>query len=221
MPGTFGWAYISPITFSLSLIVRFFLFFAISNSISKIAERCTEIGHARQNKYDIHIPCAIKYKYTDLKTQICILVHILQTIHRAHVLTQPPWMIIADTAWLLPASFSRSMHTRVLKSSAFWDITPYSPLNVNQCFGGTCRTNHLGRRISQARNLKETNACHLLGLFFDPDDGGDTLLRNVRWLSTDYTSLYPEDRTLHKHRCENLPMYLFASWLASNAEAGV
>jgi hypothetical protein len=31
----------------------------------------------------------------------------------------------------------------------------------------------------------------LLGLFFDPEDGGDIFLRNVGWLSTDYIALYP------------------------------
>jgi hypothetical protein len=30
-----------------------------------------------------------------------------------------------------------------------------------------------------------------LSLFFDPEDGGDTFLRNVGWLSTDYMALYP------------------------------
>jgi hypothetical protein len=29
-----------------------------------------------------------------------------------------------------------------------------------------------------------------LGLFLDPEDGGDTFLRNVCWYSTDYTALY-------------------------------
>jgi hypothetical protein len=28
-----------------------------------------------------------------------------------------------------------------------------------------------------------------LGLLFDPEDGGDVFLRNVTWLSTDYTAL--------------------------------
>jgi hypothetical protein len=31
----------------------------------------------------------------------------------------------------------------------------------------------------------------LLGLFFDPEDGGDKFLRNSSWLSLDYMVLYP------------------------------
>jgi hypothetical protein len=34
-----------------------------------------------------------------------------------------------------------------MKSSVFWDITPFSPLKVNRRSGGTCRLHSQGRRI--------------------------------------------------------------------------
>jgi hypothetical protein len=49
-----------------------------------------------------------------------------------------------------------------------------------------------GLRFSQS-----PSACYLSntgffsGLFFDPEDGGEIFLRNVSWISTDYTTLYP------------------------------
>jgi hypothetical protein len=66
-----------------------------------------------------------------------------------------------------------------MKSTIFWDITPHSPLKVNRRFGGT--------------NLLAAcfHAGFLLILFFYPEDGGDTFLRNVCWLSTHYTALHP------------------------------
>jgi hypothetical protein len=69
------------------------------------------------------------------------------------------------------------------------------PLNVNRRFGGTCRLHLKGRGIFQARNqssaLYMLHVGVLLVLVFEPDDGGDMFLRNVGWLSADYTSLYP------------------------------
>jgi hypothetical protein len=43
----------------------------------------------------------------------------------------------------------------VAKSNIFWDITPCSPLKVNQRFGGTYRLYLQGRRISRAKDRRE------------------------------------------------------------------
>jgi hypothetical protein len=44
-----------------------------------------------------------------------------------------------------------------------------------------------------------------LGSFFDPEDGGDMILRNVGCLSTDYTALYPR-RQYYSKRPEYLKL---------------
>jgi hypothetical protein len=90
--------------------------------------------------------------------------------------------------------------TVVMKSSSFWDITPCSPLKVNRRFGGTCCLHLQGRRIkarkryeavSKYRTAEIAISFWFLGLFFDPEDGGDMYLRNVGPLSADYIALYP------------------------------
>jgi hypothetical protein len=83
--------------------------------------------------------------------------------------------------------------TKFLKC-IFWDITPCSSLKVNRRFGGTYILHLQARRIIQARNQQPATYFHtgvLLSSFFDPENGGDMLHRNVGWHSTDYTALYP------------------------------
>jgi hypothetical protein len=64
----------------------------------------------------------------------------------------------------------------VMKSTIFWDLTACSPLKVNRRLGGTYRL-HL--RGLQALLATCFHTGFLLGLFFDPEDGGDMFFRNV------------------------------------------
>jgi hypothetical protein len=70
----------------------------------------------------------------------------------------------------------------VIKSTVFWDITPCSPLKVNRRFGGTYSL------YLEARLPTNFHAGILLRLF-DPEDGGDILLRNIGEILADYTAI--------------------------------
>jgi hypothetical protein len=107
------------------------------------------------------------------------------------------------------------------KCTIFWDITLRSPFEVNWRFGGIYHLHFLVRRISRRRNQPEIrwqaevllttyfHAGFLFGLLFSPENGADVFLRNVDWLSTDCTALYPRKSTLHNYHCENLKSYNF------------
>jgi hypothetical protein len=60
-----------------------------------------------------------------------------------------------------------------MKSIIFWDVTPCSLLGCN-------------RKVDSPAYLLV-----LVEIFFDPEDGGDMLLRNVGSISTDYTASHP------------------------------
>jgi hypothetical protein len=67
-----------------------------------------------------------------------------------------------------------------MKTSIFPDITPFSPLKINGCFGGKCRLNLQDRRVRQARNQAVITALLLLGFllasYIDPEDGDHMFL---------------------------------------------
>jgi hypothetical protein len=73
-------------------------------------------------------------------------------------------------------------HNETTRRCRMWGSQGGSPLKGNRRFGGTCSL-HL------QLCLLLIQPGFLFVFFFDPEDGGDTLLRNV--ISTNYTVLYP------------------------------
>jgi hypothetical protein len=101
---------------------------------------------------------------------------------------------------------------RILKSSIVRDMMPCgSQLKVNWCFGWKCYLCLQGWRISQARIQREVRLClppasywFLAWLTLQSWRRSWQAPPKVGRFSMDYTGLYPEDRTLHNHCCENL-----------------
>jgi hypothetical protein len=104
----------------------------------------------------------------------------------------------------------------IMKSSIFWDITLCSPLKDNRCFGGTCRLHLQGRRKSHERNRREASSKQ------SPEDGGDMFLRNIGWLSTDYTVWYPRRHNFFVDYYTMLSVYRLhrGEWCVTNWKAG-
>jgi hypothetical protein len=79
--------------------------------------------------------------------------------------------------------FLQTYHT--MKSTAFCHVTSSSSLKANRRFGGTFRVRLRGRRRSRqemdmkADGMRSSRASLLLGLFFDPEHGGNVSVRNV------------------------------------------
>jgi hypothetical protein len=69
-----------------------------------------------------------------------------------------------------------------MMSSILLAITPYGPLQVDRCFGGTCRLYLQGRSVNQARNQRQAGRKQSL-LAVVTTCLGDMFLRNVNSLS--------------------------------------
>lgn len=64
--------------------------------------------------------------------------------------------------------------------SFFWNVKPWTPLEINRRLGGTWS----GFECYLPRSVL------VLDLFSDPEDGDDIIVRNVGWISTNYTAVY-------------------------------
>jgi hypothetical protein len=65
-----------------------------------------------------------------------------------------------------------NVYNTLLKSSIFWDITLISPPSSGS-------KNKLNKKPAELLLAICADASFLLNLFFDPEDGGDMLIRNV------------------------------------------
>jgi hypothetical protein len=90
----------------------------------------------------------------------------------------------------------------VMNVAIFWDIAPCSPY-LNQRFEGTYQLHLEGKKSLPAR-------CFIARLISDPEDGGDTFLRNIS-SNTENTELYPR-RWQHSSR---LCLLSVSFWLHS------
>jgi hypothetical protein len=103
-------------------------------------------------------------------------------------------LMVWNVSWAI-TGFAFNHFWRII---ILWDKTLCSPLKVNWRLGGKYRLHLQGRRINEARKIVKAHdllttffrPCFFLGLFLDPNDGSEMFLRNVAWLSTDYTAFY-------------------------------
>jgi hypothetical protein len=104
----------------------------------------------------------------------------------------------------------------LVKNSIFWDIRPFSLLNVNRPFGRICRVHLQRRRISQTKNLLLDTCLMLVSCI-----AYSSTLKMEAMCSSETSGYFqrtthryiPENRTLHNHSCENLKFYIKFGWL--------
>jgi hypothetical protein len=103
----------------------------------------------------------------------------------AEVINFDPLLVPDNLCWSLqfdPAGLYNYQRLSSIPVLSTWRLPLFLLLRVN-LFNCT---------VDLPLTLPDTcfHSSFLLGLFFDPEDGSDMLLRNVSWLSTDCTELY-------------------------------
>jgi hypothetical protein len=81
-----------------------------------------------------------------------------------------------------------------MKSAAFWVVRPYSSesLTFRRNTIVIFRVKEYAKQEIDGKQLLAGSACFFLGLFFNPEDGGDIFFRNI--------TLSPKDIALQPRR---------------------
>jgi hypothetical protein len=116
-----------------------------------------------------------------------------------------PWIQRCGGKWLMATLQNQSSRTAYvsIKNTIFWDTTPCSSLKVIWRLRGTLPTSSGSKLCLPPAFVLVSCSAYSLTLKMEA-----MFLQNIGWLSTDYTALYPKDRTLHNHWCENLKSYM-------------
>jgi hypothetical protein len=121
----------------------------------------------------------------------CSIVPQPTTLPRAGNWSFYDYIVMWQQSELLTVSLNKPQTNKHMKSTVFLGITPCSTLKKKRRSAGTNRHQLKNRKMSTTLLATRFQAGFLLGLFFDSEYGGDMFFRNVGWLSTDYTALYP------------------------------
>jgi hypothetical protein len=100
--------------------------------------------------------------------------------------------------WQATVHIQRHQLLTGMKSSIFWDVTCVVCWKSTDTSDNTsCPPSRLKSKPSRETSMKLAGSKQAMamftckGLLFKPDDGHDTYLWNVHWLSMDYITLYP------------------------------
>jgi hypothetical protein len=140
---------------------------------------------ARNNHYRTRSPRGIRVRVTSK--------HIRTILERNIPCVQPPALRPAFSDIVFP--------TVPQKETNPWQETEPASLTIeSSCFpqrgetescGQSWHTELISFRQADCSTCCLLDAAFFFGLFLNPEDEGDVFLRNVFWLSKDYTVLYP------------------------------